>query len=73
MVDEKSAQAIALAYVADAERADKSKIPNYTAGSQCKNCALFQGAAGDAAGGCPLFQGKRVAAQGVCSAWAKKA
>jgi hypothetical protein len=73
MVDEKEAQAIALAYVADAARADKSKIPNYTADSRCKTCALFQGAATDAAGGCPLFVGKRVAAQGVCSAWAKKA
>jgi len=73
MVDEKDAQAINLGYVADAARVDKSKFPNFVAGSLCNNCALFQGAAADAAGGCQLFLGKKVAAQGWCSAWARKA
>lgn len=73
MVDEKSAQAMALGYVADASRADAKKYPKYTAGQHCANCALYQGKPGEAAGGCPLFAGKQVAAKGWCSAWAKKA
>ncbi len=73
LVDEKSPQATALGYVADAGKADKAKYKQYAAGQVCGNCALFQGKAGDAAGGCPLFAGKQVAAKGWCSAYAKKA
>ncbi len=72
-LDEKSPQAAALGYVADATKADKKKYPKYAAGQTCTNCALFQGKAADAAGGCPLFAGKQVAGKGWCSAWAKKA
>ena len=71
-LDEKDAQALALAYVADAAKADTKKFPKYAAGQNCASCALYQGKAGDAAGGCPLFAGKQVRSKGWCSAWAKK-
>ena len=73
MVDEADAQALALGYVAEATRADSVKFKSYIVGSQCSNCALYTGQAGDAAGGCPLFPGKQVAAVGWCSSWVKKA
>ncbi len=73
MVDEKDAQAVALGYVDDTARADKVKFKSYVAGSECSNCALYQGKTGDSAGGCPLFQGKNVAAKGWCNSWVKKA
>ncbi len=72
MVDEKDANAVALAYVADAAKADKTKV-KAPAGSSCSNCALYSGKAGDAAGGCGIFPGKQVSAKGICSAYAKKA
>ena len=72
LVDEKSAQATALGYVADATKADTKKFPKYAAGQMCGNCALYQGKATDAAGVCPLFAGRQVSAKGWCSAWAKK-
>jgi hypothetical protein len=73
MLDEKDAQAVALAYKADATKVDKAKNPKFAAGNNCANCALFQAKAGAAAGGCPLFGSKQVAAKGWCTAWAKKA
>ena len=73
LVDEKSPQATALGYVAEAKRVDVKKYPKFAAGQNCASCALYQGKAGDQAGGCPLFAGKQVAAAGWCSAWAKKA
>jgi hypothetical protein len=72
LVDEKSPQAAALGYVADAGKADKAKFKQYAAGQNCANCALYQGKAADKAAGCPLFAGKQVAATGWCSAYAKK-
>lgn len=72
LVDEKTPQAAALGYVADAKRADVKKFPKFAAGQNCANCALYQAKPGDKAGGCPLFAGKQVAAAGWCSAWAKK-
>jgi len=73
LVDEKDPQAVALGYVADAQRADVKKYPKFAPGQNCANCVLYQGKAGDKAGPCPLFAGKLVAAAGWCSAWAKKA
>ena len=73
MLLESDAQAMTLGYKADATKADKAKFPNYAAGQNCANCALYQGKATDAAGGCPLFAGKQVAGKGWCSSWAKKA
>lgn len=73
MVDEKTPQAAALGYVADAKRVDSKKYPKYAAGQVCTSCALYQGKPSDKAAGCPLFAGKQVAGAGWCSAWAKKA
>jgi hypothetical protein len=73
MVDEKDTQAISLGYVAIATTTDKAKWKQYTDGSQCNGCALYQGAAGSEAGGCGIFAGKQVAAKGWCSAFNKKA
>jgi hypothetical protein len=72
LVDEKDATAAGLGYKADATKVDKAKFKSFVAGSNCGNCALYQGKAGAASGGCPLFAGKQVAAKGWCSAYAKK-
>lgn len=73
MLEMGDAQAVALGYVDDATQVDKVKFNNYVAGSQCDNCVLYQGKAGDAVGPCPLFAGKNVTAKGWCTSWAKKA
>jgi High potential iron-sulfur protein len=73
MVDEKDPQAVALGYVADAAKVDKTKYKQYAAGQTCANCALYQAKATDPTGGCPLFGAKKVAGKGWCQAWAKKA
>jgi len=72
LLDEKSAQAVALGYVHDATKADKAKHKNWAAGQLCSNCALYQGKATDKVAGCPLFAGKVVAGPGWCTAYAKK-
>ncbi|MBX2885998.1 MAG: high-potential iron-sulfur protein [Granulosicoccus sp.] len=61
MVDPKSAQAMALKYIAKSE----------TESQTCGNCALYT-AAGDEAGNCPLFQGAQVGKSAWCSAWAAR-
>ena len=63
-------QAKALAYT---ENAATVKHAAYKAGSDCANCMLYKGAAGQAYGPCTLFPQHSVAAKGWCSAWAKKA
>jgi anaerobic selenocysteine-containing dehydrogenase len=73
MLDEKSSQAIALGYVADAKNVDIKKYPKFTPAQNCTNCSLYQGKPTDAAAGCPLFAGKQVAGKAWCSAWVKKA
>jgi hypothetical protein len=72
MVGDKDPQAVALGYVADATKADRTKYKTYTEGQKCATCVLYTGKAGDPAGPCPLFAGKQVAAKGWCSAYAKK-
>ena len=72
-VTETDPQAAAMGYKADASKVDKTKFPNYQAGHQCGNCALYQGKTGDKAGACTLFGGKLVSAVGWCNAWNKKA
>lgn len=42
-------------------------------GQTCANCALIQGADGDAWRPCQIFPGKLVDAEGWCSVWAAKA
>lgn len=73
MVDEASAQATSLGYVADASRVDKAKFAGFMPGSQCSNCALYQGQADAPTAPCAIFPGQQVAAAGWCSSWAKKA
>jgi hypothetical protein len=73
MVDEKSDQAKALGYVADAAKADKAKYKQFVAGQNCGACALYQGKPGEAVAACALFPGKQVGVKGWCSAFAKKA
>lgn len=41
-------------------------------GQKCNNCALIQGADGDAWRPCGIFPGKLVNSEGWCAAWAKK-
>ncbi|MBL8200379.1 MAG: high-potential iron-sulfur protein [Chromatiales bacterium] len=72
MLDEADPVAAALGYVADSARVDTGKFPNFVAGSQCANCNLYSGAAGEAAGPCSLFTGKKVSATGWCGSYVKK-
>jgi hypothetical protein len=65
LLDAASPQAQAVKYVADAKEARGA-----TAGSNCANCALYQGAAGSKQGPCQLFPGKDVKASGWCTSWA---
>ena len=73
MVNTKDALAVSLGYVDDAANADRVKYANFVPASQCSNCALYMGKAGEASGGCPLFQGQLVTSMGWCSSWVKKA
>jgi len=66
-------QAMALGYVTDHLKVDKTKFANYVAGSRCGGCALYQGAPNSASGPCSLYPGKQVAGNGWCSAFQKKA
>ena len=72
-LSEDDPQARALAYVNDASTVDASAYPQYQSGQICANCALFQGAEGDAMGACSIFPGRLVNAQGWCSVYAPKA
>jgi len=73
MVNEKDAQAMALAYAADTTKVDAKKYPKHAAAQKCSNCALYTGKADAASGPCGIFPGKLVAGNGWCSAYAKKA
>jgi len=67
MVTTDDPTAKALKYVEDASKASDAKP-----GSQCGNCAFYQGAANSAQGPCTVFSGKQVKAAGWCSSWAAK-
>jgi hypothetical protein len=71
-LDEKDAQAVALGFVLDTNKADVKKFPKHVKEQKCSGCALFQGKPTDAAAPCTLFALKQVPAGGWCSAWAKK-
>jgi hypothetical protein len=58
-------EAKAVKYVEDAKDAQGA-----TPGSNCRNCALYQGPDGSRQGPCQLFPGKEVKAAGWCSSWA---
>lgn len=65
--------ALAMKYTHDAASVDPATRSNPAADQDCANCALIQGADGDAWRPCQIFPGKVVAAAGWCSVWAPKA
>jgi hypothetical protein len=65
--------AMALGYVEDAKRADKSKFPKYADGQRCAVCQLYQGANTAPQAPCAIFAGKQVVGPGWCSAFVPKA
>lgn len=62
-----------LKYTHDASTVDPATRANPAAEQNCANCALVQGADGDAWRPCQIFPGKLVNANGWCSVWAPKA
>lgn len=72
MVDEKEPQAVALGYVSDAKRADKTKFPKYAPPQHCAICQFYQGAATAPKAPCTIFGGRQVAGPGWCSAFVAK-
>ena len=66
MLDEADAAAVALGYVADTARADKTKYPNHADSQSCANCGLYQGTAGADAGPCPRVASAACRASGQC-------
>ena len=60
-------------YVHDASTVDPASRVNPAPEQNCANCALIQGADGDAWRPCQIFPGKLVSANGWCSVWAPKA
>lgn len=72
-LSEDDAMAQAMKYTHDAASVDPASRNNAAADQNCANCALVQGADGDAWRPCQIFPGKAVAAAGWCSVWAPKA
>ena len=62
----------AMKYTEDASTVDPASRTNPAADQTCANCALLQGADGEAWRPCQIFPGKAVAAAGWCSVWAPK-
>ena len=69
---EDDAMAKNMKYVHDASSVDPAARANPAADQTCANCALVQGADGDAWRPCQIFPGKLVNADGWCSVWAPK-
>lgn len=65
-------QAIALGYVTDHLKVDKTKFKIFATGSHCGVCQLYQGTPNSVSGPCALFPGKQVISNGWCSAFQKK-
>lgn len=65
--------AVSMKYTHDAGTVDPSTRANPAADQKCSNCALIQGADGDAWRPCQIFPGKLVNANGWCAVWAPKA
>ena len=68
LLDEKDADAKAVAYQQDARKVDARAFPTYRPGQSCTTCALIEFGTARLRG-CSLFPGKLVAATGWCSAW----
>ena len=62
-------QAIALGYVADANKVDRGIQPKFNPGQFCKSCNFFKIGPEGSTGTCKLFSGKRVSAIGWCSGY----
>ena len=71
-IEESDPIAQSLKYVHDASNVDPAQRANPAAEQNCVNCALVQGADGDAWRPCQIFPGKLVNAKGWCSVWAPK-
>jgi hypothetical protein len=72
-IEESEAMAQAMKYVHDASSVDASTRANRAPEQTCANCALVQGADGEAWRPCQIFPGKLVSSAGWCSVWAPKA
>jgi hypothetical protein len=68
-LDLKDPAAIAQGYVEKVAQVDLKKYPNYAQGSNCENCLLLQGSAGNNYRPCSLFPGKLVSVSGWCKGW----
>ena len=71
-VSEDDPMAQAMKYTHDASTVAAGARTNPAADQTCANCALVQGADGEAWRPCQIFPGKAVAAAGWCSVWAPK-
>jgi hypothetical protein len=68
-LDVKDPAAVALGYVEHTSQIDAKKTPSYVPGSNCENCLLLQGVAGNNYRPCSLFPGKLVSVSGWCTGW----
>ncbi len=68
-LDVKDPAAIAQGYVENASQVDLKKFPQFVQGSNCENCLLLQGSAGENYRPCSLFPGKLVSVSGWCKSW----
>ena len=71
-LSEEDPMAKSMRYTHDATTVDPSARTNPAKDQTCSNCALVQGADGDAWRPCQIFPGKSVAAKGWCSVWAPR-
>ena len=71
-IEESDPVAQSLKYTHDASTVDPASRANPAADQNCANCALIQGADGDAWRPCQIFPSKAVNANGWCSVWAAK-
>jgi hypothetical protein len=68
-LDVKDPAAIAQGYVENASQVDVKKFPQFVQGTNCENCLLLQGSAGNNYRPCSLFPGKLVSVSGWCKGW----
>jgi hypothetical protein len=68
-LDVKDPAAIAQGYVENVSQVDVKKFPQFVQGSNCENCLLLQGSAGNNYRPCSLFPGKLVSVSGWCKGW----
>jgi len=68
-LDVQDPAAIALDYVENVSQVNVKKFPQFAQGSNCENCLLLQGSAGNNYRPCSLFPGKLVSISGWCKGW----